>query len=125
MHASDKPRLNIRAIRESRGYTQEYMAEMLDICQSTYANLESGRTQLSIDRLFRIADILETDFSGLVENSKKPRKPDPESVPSVMGQPLSLSQDMKGLYEELIHELRNEIDFLRSLIRPTIENGHH
>jgi DNA-binding XRE family transcriptional regulator len=45
MHASDKPRLHIRAIRESRGYTQEYMAEMLDICQSTYANLESGRTQ--------------------------------------------------------------------------------
>ncbi len=117
MHASDKPRLNIRAIRESRGYTQEYMAEMLDICQSTYANLESGKTPLTINRLLRISDILETDFAELVDYHQSPwgsvRKQSQSLPPPEPG----LYQETKGVYEQLIHELRNEIDFLRSLIR--------
>ncbi|MBP7240340.1 MAG: helix-turn-helix transcriptional regulator, partial [Saprospiraceae bacterium] len=39
MRKADKAELRIRSFREAKGYTQEYMAEMLDICQSTYANL--------------------------------------------------------------------------------------
>lgn len=116
MHASDKPRLNIRAIRESRGYTQEYMAEMLDICQSTYANLESGKTPLSINRLLRISDILETDFAELVDYHQSSWVSDRKQSQSPPPEP-SLYQETKGVYEQLIHELRNEIDFLRSLIK--------
>jgi XRE family transcriptional regulator, regulator of sulfur utilization len=119
MHASDKPRLNIRAIRESRGYTQEYMAEMLDICQSTYANLESGKTTLTLARLFRIADILETDFIELVEHKKTPSSKAFDASSSLHQEPQSIHPETRGLYEQLIHELKNEIDFLRSLIRTT------
>jgi transcriptional regulator with XRE-family HTH domain len=117
MHVSDKPRLNIRAIRESRGYTQEYMAEMLNICQSTYANLESGKTTLSINRLLGIAEILDTDFAELIDHKKPPGTMDfRKNQQSIPLQP-NLYQETKGVYEQLIHELRNEIDFLRSLIR--------
>ncbi len=117
MHATDKPRLNIRAIRESRGYTQEYMAEMLDICQSTYANLESGKTPLSINRLLRISDILETDFAELVDYSPSSWVPDRKQSHSPPPLEPGLYQETKGVYEQLIQALRNEIDFLRSLIK--------
>ena len=117
MHESDKPRLNIRAVRESRGYTQEYMAEMLDICQSTYACLESGKTTLSINRLLRIADILETDFTELIEYKKTSAKM-PETNP-LQQAPLQgyAHRETIGVYEQLIGELRSEINFLRTLIR--------
>lgn len=119
MHGSDKPkpRLNIRAIREARGYTQEYMAEMLDICQSTYANLESGKTTLSINRFLRIAEILETDFADLVDQHTSFHSLGLEKNKGLMPMRANLHEETKSVYEQLINELRNEIDFLRSLIR--------
>lgn len=117
MHASDKPRLNIRAIRESKGYTQEYMAEMLDICQSTYANLESGKTPLSITRLLIISDILESDFNQLVDRPKNASSLPEENSMDRLRVENGLYQETKVVYEEWINELRKEIEFLRSLIR--------
>ncbi len=117
MRKADKAELRIRSFREAKGYTQEYMAEMLDICQSTYANLESGKSSLSIDRLLEIAEILELDFRQLlVLNGKKyvdGKSPEP-GMPS--GE--HLHEETKQLYEQLVEELRSEVAFLRSLISP-------
>jgi transcriptional regulator with XRE-family HTH domain len=52
---------NIRKIREYRNYTQEYLAAKLRISQNAYSKIELGHTRITIDRLFRIAGILEVD----------------------------------------------------------------
>jgi transcriptional regulator with XRE-family HTH domain len=52
---------NIRKIREYRNYTQEYLAAKLKISQNAYSKIELGYTKITVDRLFRIADILEVD----------------------------------------------------------------
>jgi transcriptional regulator with XRE-family HTH domain len=52
---------NIRKIREHRNYTQEYLAAKLKISQNAYSKIELGYTKITVDRLFHIADILETD----------------------------------------------------------------
>ena len=52
---------NIRKIREYRNYTQEYLAAKLRISQNAYSKIELGHTKITVDRLFRIADILEVD----------------------------------------------------------------
>lgn len=114
MHQPDKPDLRIRAYREAKGYTQEYMAEMLNICQSTYANLESGKTTLSITRLLHIADILETDFTNLLELRRQPMSPN--IVKGYHGA-VDMHHETKGVYDQLVQEMRSEIAFLRSLIR--------
>lgn len=57
---------NIRKFRELRGYSQEYMAHELEITQSSYAKLEKQETKLTIDRLQRIAEILEVDMNLLL-----------------------------------------------------------
>lgn len=56
----------IKKFRELRNYTQEYMAEKLQISQNTYSNLEAGKSKLTIERAKEIADILEVPFWELV-----------------------------------------------------------
>lgn len=48
----------IKSIRELKNYTQEYMAEQLDMSQPAYNKIESGRTVLTYDKLEEIAHIL-------------------------------------------------------------------
>lgn len=111
MPATKKIAWIIRSCRESRGYSQDYMAEMLDISQSTYANIESGKTSLSIDRLCRITDILGLDIhevidTGLVCDEKGLKQKNALIFPAT-----------KEVYDQLIMELRSEVDFLKELIR--------
>mgnify|MGYP006166742777 FL=1 len=51
-------REKIRLIRISKGYSQEYMAFMLNILQGTYSKLEKDNIVITIQRLFSIAEIL-------------------------------------------------------------------
>lgn len=56
----------IRQLREWRNYAQCYMALQLGIDQSTYSRIESGRTPPRVDRLERIAAILEVPLETLL-----------------------------------------------------------
>ena len=58
---------NIRTIRESLGYSQEYMAMKLGIGQNGYSKIELGYTRITVDRLFEIAKILNTDVVLLLQ----------------------------------------------------------
>jgi len=60
---------NIKQIRELRNYSQEYVAQELGISQSSYARIESGTIVPKIDRLQRIAEILDIDVSFLLSTS--------------------------------------------------------
>lgn len=108
----------IRAYRETRGYSQEYMADMLDICQSAYANLESGKTSLSIDRLMKISIVLDCDIHELIDSAFKEKPDHPIDIKPA----LRIHGETKDVYDALIAELKDEVIFLRALIR---EKEHH
>lgn len=57
---------NIRKIRELNQTSQEYMAAKLGISPNAYSNIEKGKTKLTVERLFAIADILEVDIAELL-----------------------------------------------------------
>jgi len=61
---------NIKRIRDQKGYSQEFIASRLNISQATYARMENQEIKISIDRLQKIADVLETDISTFLESSK-------------------------------------------------------
>ena len=46
--------IRIRKIRENLGYTREKFAELLDISESTLANIELGRTYISQNVLLNL-----------------------------------------------------------------------
>ena len=48
----------IRKARESMGYTRERFAEKLDVSVSYLAELERGRTGISVKMLIRVCNIL-------------------------------------------------------------------
>ena len=48
----------IRKAREERGYTRERFAEKLDVSVSYLAELERGRTGISVKMLIRVCDLL-------------------------------------------------------------------
>lgn len=58
----------IRALREMKGYSQEFMAEKLNISQKQYSRIESGNVRMDIDRLKEISAVLEIDPSILLHD---------------------------------------------------------
>ena len=62
-------RERIRAIRIEKGYSQDYMADMLKISQNAYHKLEKGHTRIHLEKFINIAEILEIEFSELLKGS--------------------------------------------------------
>ncbi|MCQ6960542.1 helix-turn-helix domain-containing protein [Mucilaginibacter aquariorum] len=61
---------NIRSKRIELNYTQEYLAAKLNISQNAYSKIELGYTKITVERLFQIADILETEIVELLNVEK-------------------------------------------------------
>lgn len=57
----------IESIRKAKGYSHEYVALMLDISQAAYTKIERNQTKLTVQRLYKIAEILEVDVSELLD----------------------------------------------------------
>ncbi len=113
---------NIRRFRELRGYSQEYMAQVLDITQSAYGKIENEAVKITIDRLQKIAKILEMDVSNLI-NSKNNNIFNLYNNQNANGHVENLKIESKELYEkilaakdQLIQKLEQEITFLRAQI---------
>lgn len=53
----------IRDARKAKGLTQKELGEKLGVADSVITNYESGRQNLTIDTLQRIAEVLEVDVS--------------------------------------------------------------
>ena len=62
-----KVALNLRNARVMRNYSQEYMALQLKISQNAYSKMEMGRTQITVETVFKIAHILEVDIYTLLD----------------------------------------------------------
>lgn len=54
-------RNNIKYYRITKGFTQEKISEKLGINEKSYSNLETGRYNISLDRLDDISRILELE----------------------------------------------------------------
>ena len=56
----------IRAARLKKGYTQEYLAEKLDITPGHLQHLESERRKPSVPMLFQMMELLDFSVDALV-----------------------------------------------------------
>ena len=61
----------IRRIRESKEWSQEQMAEKLNMSLNGYAKIERGETKLYLDKLEQIAQILDLDVVELMQSDGK------------------------------------------------------
>ena len=57
---------NIRAIRQTRGYSQEEFAEIAGFSRSYYTEIETGKRNISVLNLIKIIDTLKVDPNNLM-----------------------------------------------------------
>lgn len=62
---------NIRMLRVLKGFSQENMANELDISVSTYSNIERDVSALTVNRLLQISEILDVKPSTILEMDGK------------------------------------------------------
>jgi transcriptional regulator with XRE-family HTH domain len=52
----------IRIVREQRGYSQEQLAELMNINRSTISKIENGKFSITVDYLVRFSIFLDYEF---------------------------------------------------------------
>jgi transcriptional regulator with XRE-family HTH domain len=62
----DKTHEYIKAIRLSKGLTQDVIAEKLGMTQSNYARIESGKAQITVDKLNQLSELFEMSVSSIL-----------------------------------------------------------
>ncbi len=61
----------IRVIREIKQWSQEEMAEHMNMSTSGYSKIERGETKLHLDKLKQIAQIFNIDTKELIDSEDK------------------------------------------------------
>ena len=62
---------NIRKIRRSKDFTQEYMAFEMGISQKAYSDIENSKVKINIEILTKVSNILEIKPSDICSISHK------------------------------------------------------
>lgn len=114
----------ITQLRTRKGYTYENMADELELTTAAYRKIETGETKLSVERLFRISNILETSISEFLEFDQNHFVQNNYSSENVISQRIeNYYQDNKEITEQLIKAkdqlievLQKEIEYLKAKI---------
>jgi len=105
--------LKIKKYRELKNYTQEYMAEKLDISQNTYSKIENGGIKLTVDRLKQISDILETPVEEIINADNQVFNFHNSNIEKFYGYIESLHEDNKELTMTTIKILNDQLTYLQ------------
>jgi len=108
----------IKKARINKGFNQEDISKKLNISQSAYAKIENGITKLDIDRLVEITKILEIDIQDLLNIQES--KTSNYTNNKITNSPAFVENYYSGIkdaYTEIIQNLKDEILFLRNLLR--------
>lgn len=121
----------IRKVRESKAWSQEQMAEKLNMSLNGYAKIERGETKLYLDKLEQIAQVFDIDVVELMQSDGKNICFQIESPLGSVYQgggetqmlieierlklELSHAREKEGLLNKLLEQKDNEIKALRDL----------
>ncbi len=107
------PSVKIKKYRELKNYTQEFMADQLNISQNTYSKIETGGIKLTVDRLKQIAEILETPIEELLNSDSNVYNFNNSHIEKFYGYIETLQEDNKEISLTTINFLQNQIILLQ------------
>lgn len=61
----------LKAMRRCKNWTQEEFAEKLGWAVNTYARVERGETNINLDKLKKVAEVMGVDLKVLVNSNEK------------------------------------------------------
>jgi transcriptional regulator with XRE-family HTH domain len=114
---------NIRKIRELKGLTQEELADKLNISQNAYSKLERDETEMTLTKLMKIAQHLNTNFLDLIgfdENKLFFNQTSYDSSNGVVFTQNIENTALKQQYEARITDLQKEVTYLRQILEKSL-----
>ncbi|REG92270.1 helix-turn-helix protein [Flavobacterium aquicola] len=108
------PEIKIKQIRELKNLTQEHISNELGLSVRAYSKIESGETQLTINRLKQISAILEIDPIEILGFNVK----NIFNINNSEGNSnyINYSDKLIEQYEETIESLKEQISLLKLLM---------
>ncbi len=106
---------NIRKMREAKGFSQDYMANVLDISQASYARLENEDTKITVERLYRISEILEKNIIDFFDVDKLAIQ-NQNNYDNSNGVVQNLHIENQEVYDKLIQSKNEQILLLNKII---------
>ncbi len=103
--------LSIKKIRQFRNFTQQYVADKLNISQNAYSRIENGSTKLTIERLEQISKLLSVSIETVLSNDKQVFNV--ENHAKFYAHIENLHEESKELLQQQVDFHRQQIDFLQ------------
>jgi transcriptional regulator with XRE-family HTH domain len=113
-----QPEIKLKQLRELKNYTQEYVATQLGLTTRAYSKIESGETQLTINRLNEIATILGVDpIEALGFDHQNIFNNYGTQEGNIAVSQVLMPEKLIEQYEKRIEQLESEVLFLRALVK--------
>ena len=97
---------NLKALRKSKGLTQEEFASRLHVVRQTVSKWESGQSAPDAETLLRIGEIMEVPVSDLLGETLPSAEPDAAAV---------LAEKLSVVTEQLSREAERQRRFRRAV----------
>ena len=112
----------LRKLRESKDLGQDWIAHELGMSVSGYSRIERDEVKITYDKLERIATILNVPVADILNHQEASQVNDTTTNNNTNnnGQTLEIEK-LESLYREQINNLREEVAYLRDLLRKTME----
>lgn len=112
-----QPEVKLKQLRELKNYTQEYVATQLGLTTRAYSKIESGETQLTINRLNEISTILGIDPIEALGFDHQNIFNNCTQEGNIGINHFNIPDKLLEQYEKRIHQLESEVMFLRALVK--------
>ena len=110
----------IKLLREVHNYTQDYVAEFIDVAQNTYSLMEKGETKLTVDRLEKLAKLYKMELVDMIRLNEQTYIHTITHSQGVCSQHVTINHQMpeeeRELYKSTIERLERENEKLHKLI---------
>jgi transcriptional regulator with XRE-family HTH domain len=107
----------IISVRLKKGYSYENMADELAITSGAYRKIETGETKMTVERLFKIAEIFEMPLIELLEIDKELfHQVNYENSTGYQQKIEHFYQENKDVYEKLLQSKDEQILLLKQIL---------
>lgn len=106
----------IKAFRMMRGFSQDYMADRLEVTQATYSKIEGNKQKATSEQLDKIAKELGVTIADITSNEPIMIL-NQASNHGAQGHIENFYADQKELYQKLISSKDDEINNLKEVIQ--------
>lgn len=111
------PEIKLKQLRELKNLTQEHIATQLGLTTRAYSKIESGETQLTINRLNEISTILNIDPMEVLGFDHQNVFNNCTQEGNIGINHINVPEKLIQQYEKTIQILEDEVTLLKSLIK--------